>query len=77
MNIFNRREIFYARNMDDLYKACGKLSSGGVKYATKTNSILNSGRYHGTPNIQADYSYQYRVYVHKRDFERAKFLLSK
>jgi hypothetical protein len=65
MNIFNRKELILTRDLNQLNQILGVLASSDIKYRTKTNSILNSGRTHGIPSINADYAYQYRVYVHR------------
>lgn len=59
------------RQSNDLNRITGCLVSAGIRYTTKTNSSTNLGRHHGIPNIKSDYAYEYRVYVHKKDYERA------
>lgn len=77
MNILNRREILLTRRNDDLNWVTSCLITNDIKYITKTNSITNPGRHHGIPSIKMDYAYEYRVYIHKNDFERAKRAIRK
>ena len=77
MNFLNRRGIFLTRRSDELSKVTSSLMEDSIEYTTRTNSITNPGRYHGIPGIRSEYAYEYRVYVHKKDFERAKHVIGK
>jgi hypothetical protein len=77
MNILNRKELFLTRDPVELNRAIGHLTTNGIAYKTTTNSVTNPGRSHGVPGIRADYAYQYRIYVHKKDYERAKRAIGK
>ena len=76
MNIFNRRELYLTRNQSDLTRVLGRLTANNVQYVTKTNTITNTGRSHGVPFINADYAYEYRVYVYKADYVKAKHIIT-
>lgn len=75
MFFFNRKELFTTRSTQDLYKTLGKLSENNIRYQTKTNTMASAGRSHGIPNIRADAANQHYVYVHKDDYERAKYVV--
>lgn len=77
MNIFNRRELYITRRLPDLNRVLECLSTNSIQYMTKTNTITNPGRSHGVPFIGADYTYEYRVYVHKNDYDKAKQAVSR
>jgi hypothetical protein len=77
MNILNRKELLLTRDSGELNRALGHLTANGIAYKTATNSVANPGRSHGVPGINAEYAYQYRIYVHKKDYERAKYAIGK
>ena len=47
------------------------MEESGIEFTTRVNSITNPGRSHGFPNLKADNAYEYRVYVHRKNFSRA------
>lgn len=73
--LWNRREIAVTQQMQTMEQIRSRLQAGGVDCCVKTNSTLAAGRQHGAPNIRADSAYTYRIYVHRRDEERARALL--
>lgn len=75
--IFNRREVRVTRNLKELEQVKACLVQNNVDCITRTNSISNPGRSHGFPNIKAASAYEYRVYVHKRDYSKATLILQK
>ena len=75
ITIWNRKEVYLTRDLNSMNAVHDILSKHGIDYITRTNSITNLGRHHGTPNIKADYAYEYRIYVHKHDYEFVKKLL--
>ncbi len=72
MHIFNRREVFITRQLQKLCNATEKLALSGVPYTTKASTFVNANRGRGIPFMNAGYANEYRVYVHKADYERAK-----
>ena len=75
ITIWNRKEVCLTRDLNKMNAVHNILSKHGIDYITRTNSITNLGRYHGTLSIKADYAYEYRIYIHKRDYEFVKDLL--
>ena len=71
MNIFNRREVFLTRDFNDMHKVRDSLDSNDIKHKLIVDNLTNPGRYRGMPGIRAEVMYEYRVYVHKRDYEQA------
>lgn len=71
VNLLNRREIIVTRDFNILNNIIGLLDKNSIEHNTKTNSITNSGRSHGIPNVKADASYEYRIYVRRCDYEKA------
>ena len=75
ITIFNRKEVRVTRRMEERFEICNLLESNGIPTATRTNSMTNLGRSRGIPGIDADYAYEYRIYVHRKDCEAATNLL--
>ena len=73
--IWNRKELRITRDLNTMNKIHDVLSVNGIEHFIKTNSITNTGRHHGVPNIKIDNAYEYRIYVHKDDYEKAVYLL--
>lgn len=73
--IWNRKEIRITRDLNTMNKIRDVLSINSIEHFTKTNGITNTGRHHGVPNIKSDNAYEYRIYVHKDDYEKAVYLL--
>ena len=75
INLFTRREVITTYDPQLLYKVTGALTASGIDYSIKTNNLTNPGRQHGVPGIRQEFSYQYRVFVHKKEYDRAVFAL--
>lgn len=73
INIFNRREVLISRSLEELNRVCDRLALENIKYIVKTNNLTNPGRQHGIPNIRSDSAYEYRVYVHAKDYDRGVY----
>ncbi|MGE9943093.1 hypothetical protein ACQRBH_16180 [Bariatricus sp. SGI.161] len=81
LTIFNRQELVITMDMKRQADVCKILSQNEIKYTVKTTNLLSYtaigsciGRT-GSFRIQRDYSYEYKIYVHKKDYERAKWLI--
>jgi len=77
MNIFNRREVFLTRDSNSLSRARNVLESNNIKYKLQVDNLTNPGRYRGMPGIRAEAMYEYRIYVHKSDYEQAIHVIRK
>lgn len=81
VTIFNRRELILTLSMERQAEVRAILSTNGIDYQVKTTNLqnqqtLDSRRAHaGSSGIFSDHSYEYKIYVHKRDYEKAKYLI--
>ena len=81
VTIFNRRELSLTLSMERQAEVRAILSTNGIDYQVKTTNLqnqqtLDSRRAHaGSSGIFSDHSYEYKIYVHKRDYEKAKYLI--
>ncbi len=75
INLFTRREVISTYDSAFLNRATGALSAAGIDYSIRTNSLMNPDRQRGAPGIRQEYSYQYRLYVHKSDYDRAVYAI--
>jgi hypothetical protein len=77
ITIFNRKEVRVTRRMNEHFEICSLLESNGIPTITRTNSMTNLGRSRGIPRIDGDYAYEYRIYVHRKNYEAATNMLMK
>ncbi len=81
VTIFNRRELILTLSMERQAEVRAILSTNGIDYQVKTTNLqnqqtLDSRKAHaGSSGIFSDHSYEYKIYVHKRDYEKAKYLI--
>lgn len=71
MLTLSRKEICVTRSFEYLNRVLGVLTEKNIEYTVKTNTITNPGRMHGTPFIDSNSAYEYRVYVRKADCDMA------
>lgn len=80
LTIFNRRELITTFSMETQAKVREALSQNGIDYHIKTHSH-SSGTYSrgrtGSYGINSEHAYEYIIYVHKSDYERAQYLINK
>lgn len=74
--MFFKKELFITRDMRYYAEATDKLSANGIKYYFRLNSPFHTGRYHGAPLIKSEVVYEYKVYVKRKDLDRAKEVLN-
>lgn len=81
ITIFNRKELIITMEMKRQSEVRDILSQNGIDYTVKTTNLQaapvagsHRGRM-GNFGINQDYSYEYKIYVHKKDFERAESLI--
>ena len=82
INIFNRREILITSDLTRFKEAKDALDNAGIDYRTGTRNLLSSSyapdrRTRGMPGINHDYAYEYKIYVHKNDYEQALYVIRK
>lgn len=73
IHIFNRKELITVYSDQQAYRLRSALSSAGIEYVTKVNSIpfSSADRYHGTPFINQDASHPCAIYVKASDYDCA------
>lgn len=81
LTIFNRKELIVTMEINRQSEVRDILSQNGIDYTVKTTNLQSSpilgnrrGRV-GNFGINQDYSYEYKIYVHKKDFEKAVCLI--
>jgi hypothetical protein len=83
ITIFNRREVYLTYSVDKQAKIRKELSQNNIKYYIKTiNRMSPSPISRGTRSVGAlgqntDSNYEYIIYVHKKDYDKAKYLIGK
>lgn len=83
ITIFNRREVLITMDMKRQADARNILFQNSIDYKVKTiniqgASIFDSRRGHSCNfKVKPAYSYEYKIYVHKKDFEKARYLVRK
>lgn len=78
ITVFNRKELIITMEMKRQAEVRDILSQNGIAYAVKTTNLHAAGNMRGRTGsfgINPDYSYEYKIYVHKNDFERAAYLI--
>lgn len=81
ITVFNRKELIITMEMNRQAEVRNILSQNGIDYTVKTTNLQTApllgsrmGRT-GSFGIKTDNSYEYKIYVHKKDFEKAVFLI--
>ena len=82
ITVLNRKELLITFSLSEQNRVCDILAANGIDYRIKTENpsarahIGGSGRGRtGSFGIDHDASYQYYIYVHSKDYERAKHLI--
>lgn len=81
ITVFNRKELIITMEMNRQAQVRDILSQNGIDYTVKTTNpetapILGDRRgYTCSFGINPDYSYEYKIYVHKKDYEKAAALI--
>jgi len=77
VNIFNRKEILITRDQNEYFRVCNLLDDNRIEHKTGMVSLLSAGRHRGMPGINQEFVYDYKIYVHKNDYDKAKELIAK
>ena len=79
INIFNRREVCCTFDIKKQADVREKLSANGIDYIVRVYNSDSANKFgrsrrarYGSFGTDTDYVYQYRIYVHKRDYNKAK-----
>ncbi len=84
MFVFNKEIVYIGYSMEELSKVRNTLEKEKIKYSYKV--VNRSGQWSrrgsrrssfGSFGMNMDYEKQYAVYVHKKDFEKAKHLVNR
>lgn len=80
MNIFNRKELLIAYDLNRLNQLRDALFQAGIDYQYRTKDLTSptiaGGRGRtGTFGIDSSASVEYKLYVRKEDYSRARALL--
>lgn len=81
ITVFNRKELIITMDMNRQTEVRNILSQNGIDYTVKTTNLQtapflgNTRGRTGSLGIKPDYSYEYKIYVHKKNFEKAAFLI--
>lgn len=77
ITIFNRKELLITTDMSRQGHVRDILSANGIDYTVRVinpQSARSRARY-GTFGADLGYSYEYKIYVHKKDYEYALKLI--
>lgn len=81
LTLFNRKELHITYDMNDRVRVCGILSDNGIDYRLKTTNTtapaMGGRRGGSTLGVNMDYAYEYKIYVHKDDYDRALHLIGR
>lgn len=81
ITIFNRKELLVTLDMARQSEARNILADNGIKYFVKvvnlqSASVVGSSRSRvGSYGVNQKFSYEYKIYVHKKDYEKALRLI--
>ncbi|NLM22238.1 MAG: hypothetical protein GX207_10940 [Peptococcaceae bacterium] len=83
MFLFNRESVYIGYSIEEMSKVRGALEKEGIKYSYKV--VNHSGQWSGRGTrrgrfgsfgMNMNYEKQYSVYVHRKDVEKAKYLVN-
>ena len=81
ITIFTRKELLITLDAGRQANVCSILAANGIKYAVKvtnlqsTSAIISNRGRNGSFGINQNDSYEYKIYVHKKDYENALRLI--
>ena len=81
ITVFNRKELHLTYDMNERVRICDILRANNIAYYTKTVNTTASSFGHsrradyGTLGLNTDYMYEYHIYVHKKDYDTALYLI--
>lgn len=77
---FLKKDVYIGYSLNELSKIRGILFQEGIKYTYKVRSLLDRGSrrgIRGSYGINMAYEKQYTVFVNKKDFAKASYLVNK
>ena len=81
ITIFNRRELLITMDIKRRGEVCDILKDNGIDYDVKTTNLESAGPIgaargnRGSLGMNQQFSYEYKIYVSKADYEKAKLLV--
>lgn len=73
--IFNRKELITTFEFEKLVKVRDLLHANGIIHMVKVKNMNKSRRITGSFGIDMKYAYQYYLYVKKRDYDQACYVI--
>ena len=74
IHLFNRKELLLTSSMERQARVRDMLAANKIPYLVRTSSNISRSR--GViPGMRMDMLYQYRIYVKRCDYEKAKCLI--
>ncbi|WP_066714641.1 hypothetical protein [Clostridium sp. Marseille-P299] len=83
ITIFNRKELCITFSMKEQAEIRNALKAENIKYITKvinrnsSSPFMSERARTGTLGQNMEKAYEYIIYVHKKDYERAKYVINK
>ena len=81
LTIINRKELYITMSMQEQSRVRDILDTNEIEYSIKTinrnspSALSDTRARTGTLGQNMDLVYQYIIYVHKQDYEKAKHLI--
>lgn len=81
IHFFNRKELTATFHLKEKNRICTELDAAKIDYHIKvvnrnSSSYLSDSRWRtGTLGQMQDYTYEYIIYVKRKDYSRAEYLL--
>ena len=74
IHLFNRKELLLTSSMERQARVRDMLAANKIPHLVRTSSNISRSR--GViPGMRMDMLYQYRIYVKRSDYEKAKYLI--
>ena len=84
ITVLNRKSVYIGTNMQDFSRIRTLLSDNRIPYSQKTKNRMDQWTGHGTLRGRtgslgqpSDTMYEYEVFVHQDDYEKAMHLIQK
>ena len=74
IHLFNRKELLMTSSMERQARVRDILAANNIPYRVRTSSNISRSRT-VIPGMRMDMLYQYRIYVKRCDYEKAKYFI--
>ena len=77
LTLFNRKELLTTFSMEEQNRVRDILAQHHIDYRVRVRSIFGDvgRRRNGSFGMNPECAYQYYIYVHRKDYDRARFLI--